>query len=813
MPASFGYGKNMKKLRTKLKQTPKELDIQADADFGLSEEQVQAQILAGQSNAESSVQSKPYGQIIWDNTMTYFNLLNLVLGAIVIAMGSYRNALFLLVVLCNIVIGIFQEIRAKKAVDKLSLISQPEVRVLRAGREQKISVSNVVKGDIVLLEQGSQVCADCSVISGSCEVDESLLTGEADAIFKKSGDALLSGSFLISGQCKARVEKVGLESYANSIANEAKVISKANSEIIRELNWLIKLISGFILPFGAFLFCKQHFLLHSTLRYSSVSAIAAIIGMIPEGLILLTSMVLTVGVIRLAKKKTLVQDLYCIETLARVDTLCLDKTGTITTGEIRFREVLPLADFPISVHQIVKEMIGALEDHNSTFLALKRQFGESTCWECSEKVPFSPIRKWSGASFSKEGESYVLGASEILCQHCAQTDFMQQVMELEEKGERVLLLAHKADTVLSETLPDGMQPLALLVLEDVIRPEAEEIFSFFQKEGVGLIIISGDSAKTAHAIAKRAGVQNIKGALDIAELSEAELEEAIPKTSVFGRVAPKQKKQIIASLKKQGHTVGMVGDGVNDVLALKEASCGMALASGSDAAITVSPIVLLDSNLHALYNVVMEGRRVINNLKRSASLFLVKTVLSFLLSVIFLIIPSNYPILPIQFSLIGALFIGTPSFILALQPNQERVTGSFLADVLISALPGAFSASLLIALVSLLQPVFILTQEQVSTLSMLTLGFCFMFVLLKISLPLNWMRATLFTLMSSLFLLAVLFIPEVLYLTAITPKMLLIALGSALLIWPLNALLTHLIGKVQKKWKSRMERGKTKLPE
>ena len=291
------------------------------------------------------------------------------------------------------------------------------------------------------------------------------------------------------------------------------------------------------------------------------------------------------------------------------------------------------------------------------------------------------------------------------------------------------------------------------------------------------------------------------------------LEEAIPKTSVFGRVAPKQKKQIIASLKKQGHTVGMVGDGVNDVLALKEASCGMALASGSDAAITVSPIVLLDSNLHALYNVVMEGRRVINNLKRSASLFLVKTVLSFLLSVIFLIIPSNYPILPIQFSLIGALFIGTPSFILALQPNQERVTGSFLADVLVSALPGAFSASLLIAMESILQPVFVLTQEQVSTLSMLTLGFCFMFVLLKISLPLNWLRATLFTLMSSLFLLAVLFIPEVLYLTAITPKMLMIALGSALLIWPLNALLTRLIGKVQKKWENRVGRGKRKLPE
>lgn len=803
MPASFDYGKNMKKLRTKLKQKPAELAIQADADFGLSEEQVQTQILAGQSNAESSVRSKPYGQIIWDNTMTYFNLLNLILGAVVIALGSYRNALFLLVVICNIVIGIFQEIRAKKAVDKLSLISQPEVRVLRGGREQKIPVSNVVKGDIVLLEQGSQICADCSVISGSCEVDESLLTGEADAIFKKNGDALLSGSFLISGRCKARVEKVGLESYANSIANEAKVISKANSEIIRELNRLIKLISGFILPFGAFLFCKQYFLLHSTLRYSSVSAIAAIIGMIPEGLILLTSMVLTVGVIRLAKKKTLVQDLYCIETLARVDTLCLDKTGTITTGEIRFREVLPLADFPVPTEKIVGELIGALEDHNSTFLALKKQFPGSTCWECSAKIPFSPIRKWSGACFAKEGESYLLGASEILCRHCVQTDFMQQVTELEERGQRVLLLAHTAEPALSETLPDGLQPLALLVLEDVIRPEAEEIFSFFQQEGVELVIISGDSAKTAHAIAKRAGVQNIKGYLDIAELSEEELEEAIPKTSVFGRVAPKQKKQIIASLKKKGHTVGMVGDGVNDVLALKEASCGMALASGSDAAITVSPIVLLDSNLHALYNVVMEGRRVINNLKRSASLFLVKTVLSFLLSVIFLIIPSNYPILPIQFSLIGALFIGTPSFILALQPNQERVTGSFLTDVLVSALPGAFSASLLIALISIFQPAFALTQEQVSTLSMLTLGFCFMFALFQISLPLNWLRAALFTLMSSLFLLAVLFIPEMLYLTAITPKMLLITLGIALLIWPLNALFARTIGKVRQKYKRR----------
>lgn len=798
----------MKKLRTKSKQKPAELSTQADENFGLSQEQVQTQILAGQSNEQSSVRSKPYGQIIWDNTMTYFNLLNLVLGIIVIALGSYRNALFLLVVFCNIVIGIFQEIRAKKAVDKLSLISQPEITVLREGREQKIPVSNIVKGDIILLEQGSQICADCTVISGSCEVDESLLTGEADAIFKKGRDALLSGSFLISGKCKARVEKVGLESYANSIANEAKVISKSNSEIIKELNRLIKLVSWFILPFGAFLFCKQYFLLHSTLRYSAVSAIAAIIGMIPEGLILLTSMVLTVGVIRLAKKKTLVQDLYCIETLARVDTLCLDKTGTITTGEIRFREVLPLTDFPVSVDKIVGELIGALEDHNSTFLALEKHFCESTSWECCVKIPFSPIRKWSGACFAEQRGSYILGASEILCPHCTQTDFMQKVVELEEKGQRVLLLAHKEGRELSEILPDGMQPLALLILEDVIRPEAEEIFSFFQKEGVELVVISGDSAKTAYAIAKRAGVQNIKGHLDIADLSEEELEEAIPKTSVFGRVAPKQKKQIIASLKKQGHTVGMVGDGVNDVLALKEASCGMALASGSDAAITVSPIVLLDSNLHALYNVVMEGRRVINNLKRSASLFLVKTVLSFLLSVIFLIIPSNYPILPIQFSLIGALFIGTPSFILALQPNQERVTGSFLADVLVSALPGAFSASLLISLISILQPIFAITQAEVSTLSMLTLGFCFMFVLFQISLPLNWLRATLFTLMSSLFLLAVLFIPQVLYLTAITPKMLLIALGVALLIWPLNALFTYAINKVRQKWEKRAEQGK-----
>lgn len=796
MPASFGYGENMKRVQTIIEQTEQQ-SPKANPNFGLTHAQVEALKKAGKSNADNGVRSKPYGQIIWDNTMTYFNLLNLVLGAVVIALGSYRNALFLLVILCNIVIGIAQEIRAKKAVDKLSLISQPEVTVLREGVEAKIAVAEIVLGDIVLLAQGNQICTDCTILSGDCEVDESLLTGEADVIYKQPGEELLSGSFVISGSCKARVQRVGRANYASTIASEAKVIRKPSSQILRELNKLIKLISIFILPFGAILFLKQYFLLEAGLKYSAVSAIAAIIGMIPEGLLLLTSMVLAVGVIRLARKKTLVQELYCIETLARVDTLCFDKTGTITTGEIRFKEVVSLAGQSAPVDEIMGEVLGALGDSNSTFLALKQQFPVSAAWRCATKVPFSPMKKWSGAYFGPEKGGYVLGASEVLRSSCGDDSFMRQVEEREGQGQRVLLLAHTGEALSKEELPQTLEPLALLILEDVIRPEAQEVFSFFQREGVELVVISGDSAKTAHTIACRAGIGNIKGYIDTMDLEEEELREAALKNSVFGRVTPKQKKLIIATLKGDGRTVGMVGDGVNDVLALKEANCSMALASGSDAAVTISEIVLLDSNLHALYNVVMEGRKVINNLKRSASLFLVKTVFSFLLSLLFMIIPSNYPIVPIQFSLIGALFIGTPSFVLALQPNRDRVTGSFLGDILVSALPGALTAVILVSLISILEGALFITQDQVSTLSMIALGFSFMFVLLKMCLPMNWLRATLFTVMSSLFLLAVLFFPELLYLTAITPKMLLILAGVLLLLWPLNELFGRLASKLQ----------------
>lgn len=789
----------MKKREKDLDTTQMGKPIDSPVDYGLTTEQVEIQVRSGQSNADNGVHSKPYGQIIWDNTMTYFNLLNLVLGIIVISLGSYRNALFLLVVLCNVAISIAQEIRAKKAVDKLSLISQPEATVLRDGKEQKIAVSDVVLSDIILLRQGNQVCADCVVLKGECEADESLLTGEADAIYKKPGETLLSGSFVISGKCKARVERVGRASYASTIASEAKVISKPSSQIMRELNKLIKLLSGFILPFGVILFLKQHFLLESSLRYSAVSAIAAIIGMIPEGLILLTSTVLTVGVIRLARKKTLVQGLYCIETLARVDTLCFDKTGTITTGEIRFKDVQPLCEPPFPIQTIMGELLGALGDSNSTFMALKRAFPLQYTWECMVKIPFSPNRKWSGASFLGEKGSFVLGASEVLCDCCTQQSFMQEVSKREREGQRVLLLAHTEKKLTGDVLPEGLKPVALLLLEDVIRPEAQEVFSFFQNEGVELIVISGDSAKTADAIARRAGISGIKGYLDTMDLSEEELRKAVPHTSIFGRVTPKQKKAIIAQLKQEGRTVGMVGDGVNDVLALKEADCSMALASGSDAAATISEIILLNSNLHSLYNVVMEGRQVINNLKRSASLFLVKTIFSFLLSLIFMIIPSNYPIVPIQFSLIGSLFIGIPSFVLALQPNRERLSGSFLGDILVSAIPGALSAVLLVSSISIFEPLFGFTQGQTSTLSMITLGLSFMFVLLKVCLPMNWLRATLFVVMSALFILSVLILPELLYLTAITPKMLVVAAGAILLLWPLNYIFEKIANRLRGK--------------
>ena len=599
-------------------------------------------------------------------------------------MGSPRNALFMGVILSNIVIGSFQGVRAKHTIDKLSLISAPKAVALRDGQRYTVKVEDVVLDDILIFGAGNQICADATVVGGECEVNESLLTGESDPIVKRPGDPLLSGSFVVSGTCSAQVEHVGAESYANKIAGDASYMKKRNSEIMNSIDFIVKIIGFAILPIGGVLFWKQFFVLGDTLQNSVVSTVAAMVGMIPEGLVLLISLAFAVSVIKLSARKTLVQDMYCVETLARVDTLCLDKTGTITEGSMQVDDIVPLEGFTAEqMKEALKALVNTLEDSNPTFMAIKEWLADSPPppWKAAETVPFSSARKWSGAYFSGRG-CYVMGAGEFVLGG-AFGPYKARAEGYSKNGQRVLLLARADRSFDDKALPEGMKPMGLVLISDKIRKEAPRTLRFFADQGVDLKVISGDNAVTVANIARKAGLSNADKYVDATTLrTEEDVKRAVKEYAVFGRVTPQQKLSFVKALKEDGHTVAMTGDGVNDVLALKEADCSIAMASGSDAARTVSNLVLLDSNFASMPVVVQEGRRSINNLQRSSSLFLVKTIFSALIGVLFIFINYSYPFQPIQQTLISSLTIGVPSFILALEPNNDRLCGRFINNVI-----------------------------------------------------------------------------------------------------------------------------------
>ena len=662
-----------------------------DVREGLSDAQAARRVSEGLNNVVSASQGKSYGRILRDNLMTVFNLLNFALAACVILVGSYSNALFIGVIICNIIIGTYQEIRAKRTIEKLQVVSAPTAHVVRGGTEREIAVGDIVLDDIAIWRAGMQISADCEVAEGEIEVNESLLTGESDALKKRPGDKLMSGSFVVSGECRARVTAVGDESYAARIAGDAKVFKKPNSELMRSLNRIIKSIGVAIVPIGGALFLKQYYIMHMSLTDSVVKTVAAMIGMIPEGLILLTSVALAVGVIRLAQRKTLVQQLYCIETLARVDTLCLDKTGTITTGEMQVSDLVAIdAPYEFAVDAL-RAFTSVMTDDNPTSLALKKRFEGGTDWTLKRIEPFSSARKWSGAEFERYG-SIIVGAPEfVLGEDYARVK--AQVEDFAAHGQRVLVLAQADAPFGDRALPAGsINICALIAIGDTLRAEAPATLSYFADQGVDIKVISGDNPVTVSSVAARAGLSNADKLIDMSTLhTDEEVAAAATKYTVFGRVTPQQKRVLVNALKRAGHTVAMTGDGVNDVLALKDADCSIAMASGSDAARQVANIVLRDSNFASMPAVVAEGRRVINNITRSASLFLTKTIFSALLSVLLLIMPSAYPFQPIQLTLFSSLAIGLPSFVLALEPNTARVKGKFLLSVLARALPAALT--------------------------------------------------------------------------------------------------------------------------
>lgn len=667
----------------------------ADISTGLSNEQIQERINEKLINYDTSPPTKSIKRILYENFFTLFNLINLILGICVFSVGSFKNGLFLFIVILNTAISTIQEIHSKRVVDKLSVMASSKAHVVRGGQPKEIDIHELVLDDILELHTGDQIATDCIILDGELEVNESFITGEPNAITKKVGDMILSGSFVVSGKAYSRVEHIAEENYTSQISSGAKYVKKVKSEIMTSLNKIIKFLTFAIVPIGILFFLNQLHLDGNTFQTAVVKSVAAIIGMIPEGLILLTSTVLAVSVIRLSKSKVLVQELYCIETLARVDTLCLDKTGTLTEGSMEVKNLVPVGvdkhDLETALYNLVKSSV----DSNQTVEAIRDYFDKSgsngkpcdiKVWSSEKVVPFSSQTKWSGIQFKNKG-TYVMGAPEFVLVN----DFEKYEDEIHTYQEdyRVLAVAYSKNPFIDKDLPSDLTLIGFVCISDKIRKDARETLRYFREQNVDIKIISGDNPITVSKIGKQVGLENYDKYIDMSTVSDDCISDVVTKYTIFGRVSPTQKKLLVESLKQNGKTVAMTGDGVNDVLALKASDCSIAMANGSDASKNVSQLVLLDSNFSSIPKVVLEGRRTINNIERSASLFLVKTIYSCINAFLFLLIGEQYPFEPIQLSLISLVTIGIPSFVLALEPNKERIHGNFLHNVISRALPTA----------------------------------------------------------------------------------------------------------------------------
>ena len=741
---------------------------------GLSTAEVNQRISNGKINTVDNKITKSYKQIFLNNTITFFNILNAALLGLVLFVGSYKNTLFILVISVNTIAGIYQEIKAKRTLDRLSILTTSHVEVIRDDELKEIDIDQIVLDDYIVLTTGAQIPTDSILIDGHMETNESLLTGESDPVLKQNGDTLYSGSFITSGKGICKVIHVGDDNYMNQITQEAKRLKKHNSELNRCLNKILKYVSIVILPIGGLLFLKQFFYGNQTFNNSIVSTVAAILGMIPEGLVLLTSVALTLSVLRLAKQNTLVQELFCIETLARVDVLCLDKTGTITEGTMKVEFDVKMSNVDIS--EIVGNLMHSLTDVNVTAQALKEHYQTKTNFNPYFVIPFSSDRKYSGTSYFNRG-TYYIGAYQFL--------FPKGNEELEEKcvdyaseGYRILVLAHTDEVMSNEALPVDLEPLGIIVLSDVIRKDAKETLAYFNEQGVDLKVISGDDPITVSSIAKRAGLNNAHHYVDATTLSTSEeIAEALNKYSVFGRVTPQQKKAMVVALKQQGHTVAMTGDGVNDVLAFKEADCSIAMASGSDAAKNAANLVLLDNNFDAMPHIVDEGRRVINNITMSASMFLIKTIFSALIAISTIFFGQAYPFEPIQLSLISACGVGIPTFFLTYEANFARVEGNFLETVLEKSFPSAFTIAIGATLITNIGLALNYDPNMLSTVCVLFTGWNYTIALLKIYRPLTKYRKFIIYSTQFCYYISMMIGQSILELTGVSFNWLMILLG------------------------------------
>lgn len=723
---------------------------------GLTDEEVRQRVEEGFTNRTDISTDKTTKEIVISNVFTYFNLIFLVITILLIMVGSFRNLTFLPIIIGNTVIGIVQEIRAKKTLEKMSLLNAPHADVIRNGSVKQISTDELVKDDVILLTAGKQICADAVVISGNIQVNESLLTGEADEVEKTEGSTLMSGSFVVSGECYARLEKVGNESYISKLSLEAKSIGgKEQSEMIRSINLIVKWVGIVIIPIGLILFWQSHFVNGESITKSVTSTVAAIIGMIPEGLYLLTTVALALSTMKLARKKVLLHDMKSIETLARVDVLCVDKTGTITEPDMKLKEIFLCKNSGADGTQtaltldelksLILDYANASVDNNATMLALKAYAAEALTNNTSalhrtavSQQAFSSSLKYGSVTFS-DG-TYLLGAPEFIM-HDDFARIEEEIIPYADKGDRVLLFARYDGENVENGINGSVTPLGFVALANPIRANAVKTFEYFKSQGVAIKVISGDNPRTVSRIAIQAGIESAESFVDAATLdTEDKIADAVNKYTVFGRVTPKQKKQLVKALQAKGHTVAMTGDGVNDILAMKDADCSVAMASGSEAAAQAAQVVLLDSDFAHMPDVVYEGRRVVNNIQRSASLFLVKNIFSLLLSLFSVILMVTYPLEPAQVSLISMFTIGVPGFLLALEQNKDRIKGHFITNVMLKALPGGLTDVIAVGALVVCGEVFCISDASIGTIATLVLSVVGFMILFKISEPLNGMK-------------------------------------------------------------------------
>lgn len=771
-----------------------------DHQTGLTAQQVQEHRMHGWTNQPVDPPSKTTKEIIQENVFTYFNLIFLVLAVLLCLVGSFRDLTFLPVIVLNTLIGIIQETRAKKVLDNLTMLNAPHAMVIRDGKKSQINAEDLVVDDIVIFEAGNQVCADAEVCAGEVQVNESLLTGESDEITKRKGDQLMSGSFIVSGQCHARLDKVGADSYISRLTLEAKAMQNTEqSEMIRSLDKLVKWVGVAIIPIGIILFIQAFVFQGEGFQSSVTSMIAAVIGMIPEGLYLLASVALAVSSIRLAQKKVLLHDMKCIETLARVNVLCVDKTGTITENTMEVQDVIPTKEYEEGKLRPLSELLGdftaAQSSDNITMEAMKRYFKIASGKKAVAKTGFSSASKYSSVTF--EEASYVLGAPEFVLKEQYE-NYEEAISAHASKGARVLVFGTAKEEPDGKPLKEAVTPLAYVLLANPIRQEAKETFTYFAEQGVEVKVISGDNPLTVSEVAKEAGIAGAERYVDASTLhTEEEMRAAVLNNAVFGRVTPNQKRKFVQILKEEGKTVAMTGDGVNDVLALKDADCSIAMASGSDAAAQASQLVLLESDFSCMPEVVLEGRRVVNNIQRSASLFLVKNIFSFLLSLVSFVFMFTYPLEPSQISLISMFTIGVPAFFLALEPNKNIIKGHFLTNVFLKALPAALTDVLAVGALVIFGRTFGVSSADISTAATMLLSIVGFMILYTISAPMNVLRGVILGGCIVGLLFCSIFLNDLFAITGMTTKCVMLFVVFAIVTEPVLRYLTWLIGKLR----------------